>query len=99
MDDTIDETATGPTRNTIRRRWDRTVEPSVAVLEAVATATGREITTLPTLQRTIDADAFDALLTAGTESSLRISFLYDDLTVVFGQDGAIEVFPSVSEDR
>jgi len=97
MNDSTDEPATVSTQNTVRHQWDGTVDPSIAVLEAVAAATGREITALPTLQRTIDTEALDTLFTAVTESSLRISFRYDDVTVVFGQDGAIEVTPHVSE--
>ncbi|MFW5918179.1 MAG: HalOD1 output domain-containing protein [Haloferacaceae archaeon] len=46
---------------------------------------------MPTLHRVIDGDAFDTLLTGQTDSTLLISFAYDDAIVSVDGSGSIEV--------
>lgn len=72
---------------------DGQMPPSVAVIEAVAAVTGRDPTTMPPLHRTVDVDAFDAMLTERTDSSIRLSFDYAGVTVTVDRDGVIEVTP------
>jgi hypothetical protein len=88
-DDNPSSTASDET--VIRHRWDGTTSPSMAVVEAVAIATDREPTELSQLHRTINADALDSLITGETDFPLEITFVYDGVTVVVDQSGAIEV--------
>lgn len=82
---TADET------DVIRYNWHDSERPSVAIVEAVAVATNRRPTELPPLQRTVDLDAVDALLTDGTGALLHISFRYEEMDITVRADGTIEV--------
>lgn len=69
------------------------VPPSVAIVEAVADATGRDPTELPPIQESVDGDALDVLLAPRTENErrLRLEFAYDDVHVTVWRDGTIDV--------
>lgn len=73
--------------------WDRSQRPSVAVVEAVADATGRGTTTLDPIQNSIDSDALDALVRSAADGPtyVRVTFAYADVTVTFESDHGIEV--------
>ena len=81
-------TDTSPT--TAGHDWGQSDQASVAIVEAVAVATGRETSELPPLQRTIDGDALDTLLDS-EPSSVVVSFRYADTDVWVGGDGSIDV--------
>lgn len=66
-------------------------ELSVAVVEAVAAATDRTTTDLPPLQRTVDPDALDRLLSQGQSSSVTVSFSYAGADVWIISNGTIEI--------
>ena len=83
--------STGPDGSTARYRWDGETAPSVAIVEAVAEATGREPAEMPPLQRTIDMGALESLIAERGESSVRLSFEYVGTRVTVEADGAIEV--------
>lgn len=87
---------------TVRHNWTESDQPSVMVVEAVAAATDRPTTELPPLQKTLDADALDALLN-GQPSSVTVSFRYADTAVSVSGNGSIEVHvdggPSEEDDR
>jgi len=73
-------------------RWFDT--PSTAIVDAIATTTGREPTSMPPLQRYVDPDALDALLAPGRNgrnNRVGVSFQYDGLPVAVDSDGGIEV--------
>jgi hypothetical protein len=86
---------------TVRHNWQQSGRPSVMVVEAVAAATDRPTTELPPLQKTLDADALDALLN-GQSSSATVSFRYADTAVSVSGNGSIEVHvdggPSEEDD-
>jgi hypothetical protein len=88
-DDNPSSTASDET--VIRHRWDGTTSPSMAVVEAVAAATDREPTDLSQLYRTINADTLDSLITGETGSPFQVTFVYEGVTVIVDQSGAIEV--------
>jgi hypothetical protein len=79
------------------RRWDDHERPSVAVVELVAALTGREPAALPPFGGTVDADAFDTLLTGGVDWSdapVQVSFEYAGAEVTATSDGGLSVrFP------
>jgi hypothetical protein len=77
------------TSETIHHRWDAGEQPSLAIVEAVAVATNRKPTELPPLQRVVDVDALEALLTG--ESDVQISFQYEQTGVCIGSEGGIEL--------
>lgn len=83
-----EDPAAGPT--TIRHDWQQPDQPSVAIVEAVAAVTNHPVTELPPLQRAIDTDALDTLLT-GRTASVTISFQYADATVRVDGNGGITV--------
>jgi len=86
---------------TVRHNWTESDPPSVMVVEAVAAATDRPTTELPPLQKTLDADALDALLNRQS-SSATVSFRYADTAVSVSGNGSIEVHvdggPSEEDD-
>lgn len=79
--------------STIQGEWDRSEQPSVEILEAVADATDHEPTALPPLYRSVDPDALDALLTGGVQRAepVHVSFAYDDVLVSVGSDGDLTI--------
>lgn len=85
-----DDLSAGRDSTTVQRRWDGAERPCMDVIEAVAAATGRDVLDLPPLQRAVDTDALDVLLTEGTDG-LQISFEYGGARVAVGSTGAIEV--------
>ena len=91
MEDTNEVSPSPSNSYRVEHAWDGTVPPSVAVVEAVAAATDTEPRALPSLQRRIETEAIDAMLTDGRDASLRVTFEYEGTTVVVDQDGSIEV--------
>lgn len=78
----------------IRAEWNRTERPSVAVVEAMAAATGREPAEMPSLHRAVDPDALDALLGVagpGGGRSVDTSFTYDGFVVSIGSGGELTI--------
>jgi hypothetical protein len=82
--------STGSGPSTVRHSWEQSDQPSVAIIEAVAAATGREIADLPSLQRNLEADALDTLL-GGQPPGMTVSFMYAGTNVSVSGDGTIEV--------
>lgn len=76
---------------TVRAEWSKSRLPSVAVVEAVGEATGRDVTDLPQLNASIDPDALDVLVTQRPSAPLEISFTYAAARVSVRRDGWIEV--------
>lgn len=92
-EDTID--AGAPVRSsgeTVRHEWDPSEDPSMAVVETVAAATGRTMDTLEPLQNYVDVDALDALVAsaATSETAVSLSFSYSGTSVVVTGE-AVEV--------
>jgi len=81
---------------TVRQSGDESDRPTVAVVEAVAAATGRPTAELPPLQETLDADALNALLN-GQPSAVTVSFRYAGTVVSVSGSDRVEV--RVDEDR
>ena len=90
--DSDDKEKPEPVANkTVEHSWEEPFEPSVTIVEAVAAATGRRPADLPTLQKSVDPDALNRLLTQGEATGVSISFRYAGTVVVVEGDGAIEV--------
>lgn len=83
--------------STIRAEWGNGTNPSVGVVEAVATASDRDPLKLPPLYDHVAADALDQLLTSGSE--VHISFRYAGCEVAIEGDGTIEVSVPVVADE
>lgn len=64
---------------TVHRDWERTAQPSVTIVEAVATATERPPTDLPALQQCVDTNAVDAMRTHA--SPVTVTFMYAGATI------------------
>ncbi|MBX0298225.1 HalOD1 output domain-containing protein [Haloarcula nitratireducens] len=92
-DDGSDSETAGIETNstTVRHDWGQSGPPSVALVEAVAAATDRTTADLPLLHRSIDPDAFDALLTNEGSASVTVSFKYADTTVRVNRSGNIDI--------
>jgi hypothetical protein len=84
----------GPTSNAsvVRHDWTESGHPTVTLVEAVAAATDRTTTDLPSLYRSIDPDALDALVTAGPPA-VTVAFQYADVAVSVTGNGTIEIRP------
>ena len=83
------ETETNPA--TVRHEWGQSDDPSVALVEAVAAATDRMATDLPSLQQAVDPAALDALLTGNQSSAVSLSLRYADTAVSIHSNGSIEI--------
>ena len=97
----VDEARSGPGRTPgegpERYEYGDAESPSMAVLEAVASATDRDPVDLPVLENVLDTDALDALVTHSTDATTRVSFSYDGVDVVVDSAGGIVVW--TDEDR
>lgn len=74
--------------------WDGSTRPGVAIVEAVAAATGRDPLELPPLEASIDSDALNAFVLSGTSKSangVRVTFDYADTEVSMDGGGRIVV--------
>lgn len=80
-------------RNRYQFEFGDAVTPSVAVVEAVADATGRDIAAGPPLQEFISTDALNALLTAtkNATESIVVSFDFDGARVTVDGTGSVTV--------
>lgn len=86
----------GPSGPVVRTRWDGEDCPSLAVVRAVANASGGDPAALPPLQETLDTDALDSLADghgAGGAGWTRISFEYADFAIIVDSEGFVEVWP------
>ncbi|GAA0522478.1 hypothetical protein SAMN04488066_105101 [Halorubrum aquaticum] len=98
FDDTnlTEDAGAGESSETVGAAWDGSDLPSTAVVEAVASANGREPLEMPPLYDTLDAEALDGLLTAdrdGAHGNVGVSFTYDGAYVWVDSGGTIEVDP------
>lgn len=77
--------------------WTDGGPPSVAVVEAVADATGRDPLELPSLSGTVDPDALNSILAPETArngsggNTVQVSFEYAEVVVMVDSTGLIEV--------
>jgi hypothetical protein len=77
-----------------RFEWDRSEQPSTAIVNAVAATTGRDASALPPLRDHIDTEALNSLLTLGTDSDdgrLSLSFDYEGVSITVDTRGGIDV--------
>lgn len=88
-----DTSSSGRDGNELRDWWDRSSRPSLTIVEAIAEATGRDLTALPPLHHSIDPEALNTLLTRDTqqEEHVQVSFTYDGALVSVGSDGDLTV--------
>lgn len=86
----------GPDGRPTEHRWDGATRASMAVVKAVADATGRDTMELPVLAEAVDTDALDALFGVepdGQRPSLKLSFGYAGVEVRLRRDGRVVVEP------
>ena len=97
--DTIDATEAagdGESSERLRATWDGTGSASTAVVEADATANGRDPLEMPPLYDALDAESLDDLMAAdgtGVRRNVSVSFSYDGAFVLVDSGGTIEVAP------
>lgn len=72
-------------------QWVDGVEPSVRVVEAVADATGCDVTSLPTLHDAVNVDAMNTILTGADHRRVHLTFEYANRSVEIDSDGRIAV--------
>lgn len=85
-----DERATADGPHTYE--WTDGVEPGVRIVEAVADATGRDPTTLPALQESVDVDAMNRVLASG-DDRIHVTIAYAGHVVEVDASGTITVLP------
>lgn len=79
-----------------RYEWDDDTALSIAVVKAVAAASGRDPTDIEPLYQYVDPDALDALFEQpdrGRAPNGTISFPVEDYFVVVRSDGEVVVYP------
>lgn len=73
-----------------------TLPPSVAVVELIAEAMGCDTLEVPTLERSVDTDALDALCRSDSDGvPVSASFHHAGYRVVVNSDGDVAVEPDV----
>jgi len=75
-----------------RSDWTSYENPSTAIADAVAEATGEKQTELDPLQHSVDADALDALLAHSDSPRFELSFTYEGVDVRITGAGVIEIW-------
>jgi hypothetical protein len=88
------DTDAGADEDVTVRTVDPDGSPSVAVVQAVAELTGRDVTDLDSLERVVDTDALDALFAPrpnGERRTGRFSFEYEGFAVSISFDDAVTV--------
>lgn len=65
-------------------------KPSIAVVNALADATGRDPGEIAPLYGYIDCEALDAVVTL-SDSDVRVTFSYEEYTVIVESDGSVTV--------
>lgn len=87
-----DETDTDEKR-TVHSTWEEDDDPSSAVVEAVATATGQEVSTKKPLYDYVEAEALDSLLRRARRDgrSVTVALKYNGVEVVVDSRGTVEV--------
>jgi hypothetical protein len=83
-------TESGP--GIFRSDWTSYENPSTAIADAVAEATGEKQTELDPLQHSVDADALDALLAHSDSPRFELSFTYEGVDVRITGAGVIEIW-------
>ncbi|ELZ29288.1 hypothetical protein C475_03689 [Halosimplex carlsbadense 2-9-1] len=73
--------------------WGEEDSPSIAVAEAVAAVTNRNVTALPPVQGVVDADALDMLVRSGDPLTVNVTIDYAGTDVTVTGDGRIRVRP------
>ncbi|WP_435062091.1 HalOD1 output domain-containing protein [Halobaculum sp. EA56] len=81
------------------RSWEDGTDPGVTIVEAVADASGRRPRDLPPLQRAVDVDALEALLTGDGGTRFRVEFRYADVHVVVDRDAVVASEPAAETGR
>lgn len=77
-----------------RFEWSGDTSLSIAVVEAVASVTGRDPLEIEPLNKYVDPDALDAIFGSdGRSPRGRISFPLEDHLVVVDAGGEIRVYP------
>lgn len=77
---------------TVQIDWQRYEQPSLGLIEAIASVTGKRPTDMPPLGNELAVDAMNRLLsTADETSSVEISFEYQQLSVTVRQSGTLVV--------
>lgn len=81
--------------NTLQAEFDwETTAPSVAIVEAVASAANSDPQSLESLYECIDPDAVDMLFTESPdrpETSIQLTFTYHEFTVTVNSNGTVLV--------
>lgn len=95
-----DDTASRDELHTVLDVVDRedsstwSASPTVAVVDAVSEAIGREPTDVSPLQHSVDAEALDALLDGdGRGTDVHVEFLYEGTRVTVDSAGNVDVLP------
>lgn len=93
---TDDRTGYDPITGTFHARFDADEGADavvVTVVETVATVTDREVTAMPPLFATIDAEALTALVTSARDQHLEVTFSYEGCRVTVSSSGDVVVEP------
>lgn len=72
-------------------QWEDGTEPGLRVVEAVADATGCDVTSLPTLHDAVDVDAMNAILTGADHRRVVLAFEYANRRVEIDSNGSVAV--------
>lgn len=99
---TMQPTAEEASTHVATCQLDRGASPAVALVEAVASFTGRRPEDLAPLERTVDSDALNDLVRSGRESDAgtegHLIFTYADCTVTVDSDGTVVLLGEADDD-
>lgn len=84
------ETDGGNERTQVHGSWTED-GPVIAVTEAVATVTGRDVAELPPLHGYVEMEALERMLNGQRDRAISVSFSYESTTVSLESNGDLFV--------
>lgn len=89
-----DSSGYDPTTETFHSCFDDGSDMIVAIVDAVAALTNRDLTAISPLYDTVDPEALTDLVTSDRDQPIDVSFSYEDCQVAVSSDGRVVVEPA-----
>ena len=89
-----DSSGYDPTPETFHSRFDNGSDMIIAIVDAVAALTNRDLTAISPLYDTVDPEALTDLVTSDRDQPIDVSFSYEGCQVAVSSNGRVVVEPS-----
>ncbi|MDF9744979.1 HalOD1 output domain-containing protein [Natrinema salsiterrestre] len=89
-----DSSAYDPIGDSSHSQFDDGSEVILAIVDAVAAATDRDLTAMSPLYDTVDPESLTDLVTSARDRPIEVSFTYEGCRVTVSSDGGVVVDPA-----